>query len=326
MDTMKAAMYQATGDPARVLRALNTEIPQPKAGEVRIQMKLSPIHNHDMLVVRGEYGSLPSLPATGGSEAVGFIDALGPGVVSPAVGTRVAVAGVTGAWAEYFIARATQVVPVPRELSNEIAAQLLGMPMSASMALDELSVGPGDWIAVNAANGAVGKSIAQLAKSRGIKVVNIVNQRSSREHLTSIGIAPVFSMDEPGWEDQVQTSIDGVIVGAIDMVGGEAARSLVKLVGRGGIVLSFGAMSNQPLSIDASDLIFKEILLKGFWGQMQSMRMSSEQLHKSISELIEVARKGGLFLPVHDIYELDEVSDAGAAYSKPRDGKLMLAA
>ncbi|MDF9440091.1 alcohol dehydrogenase catalytic domain-containing protein, partial [Acinetobacter baumannii] len=84
--------------------------PEPKAGEVRIKTIMSPIHNHDVWTVRGSYGYKPTLPAIGGSEAVGIVDALGEGVEHVQVGQRIAVAAVHGSWAEYFIAPAQGII------------------------------------------------------------------------------------------------------------------------------------------------------------------------------------------------------------------------
>ena len=67
-----------------------------------------------------------------------------------------AVGGVQGSWAEYFIAPAAGVVPLPETISDEAAAQLIAMPFSAISLLDMLNVKAGDWIVQTAANGAVG--------------------------------------------------------------------------------------------------------------------------------------------------------------------------
>ena len=67
-------------------------------------MILSPIHNHDLWTVRGEYGYKPALPAAiGGTEAVGVITDVGAGVDEAMIGQRVAVAGINGTWAQYFV-------------------------------------------------------------------------------------------------------------------------------------------------------------------------------------------------------------------------------
>lgn len=68
---------------------------------------LSPIHNHDLWTIRGNYGYKPPLPgAIGGSEAAGVIEAVGEGVDGTLIGQRIAIAGVHGTWADHFIAPA----------------------------------------------------------------------------------------------------------------------------------------------------------------------------------------------------------------------------
>ena len=64
---------------------------------------MASIHNHDLLTIRGQYGFKPELPAIGGSEAVGIVDAIGDNVKDIKVGQRVAAASVQATWAEYFV-------------------------------------------------------------------------------------------------------------------------------------------------------------------------------------------------------------------------------
>lgn len=93
---MQSIIHRNFGEPVDVLESAEMPKPEPKAGEVRIKMILSPIHNHDVWTVRGNYGYKPTLPAIGGSEGVGVIDALGEGVEQVSLGQRVAVAAVHG--------------------------------------------------------------------------------------------------------------------------------------------------------------------------------------------------------------------------------------
>ena len=97
---MRSVIHSTYGEPADVLAAADSPLPEPGPGQVRVRMRLSPIHNHDLWTVRGQYGVKPPLPAIGGSEAMGEVDALGDGVEGFAIGQRVATASVRGAWAE----------------------------------------------------------------------------------------------------------------------------------------------------------------------------------------------------------------------------------
>jgi NADPH2:quinone reductase len=102
---MIALQYQRFGEPAEVVAPVELPVPQPGKGEVRLRLLLSPIHNHDLAKIRGMYGERPELPALGGSEMLGVIDAIGAGVTGLEIGTRVATFG--GAWAQAAIVRAS---------------------------------------------------------------------------------------------------------------------------------------------------------------------------------------------------------------------------
>ncbi|MEH6668842.1 MAG: alcohol dehydrogenase catalytic domain-containing protein, partial [Psychrobacter sp.] len=165
---MRSAIHNSFGKPSNVLSVGDSPMPQPAANEVRIKTILSPIHNHDLLTVSGQYGYKPEMPAIGGSEALGIIDAVGDDVTDLSVGQRVACASVHETWAEYFVAPASMVFNMPDTIEDELAAQLIAMPLSALMLLEFLEVDKGQWIIHNAANGAVGKTLAMLAAARGV--------------------------------------------------------------------------------------------------------------------------------------------------------------
>ena len=171
---MRSATYDHFGKPTEVLSIGDRPTPEPKANEVRVKTILASIHNHDLLTIRGQYGFKPEMPAIGGSEAVGIIDAVGSDVKNLKVGQRVAAASVQATWAEYFVAVEDMVFPMPDSLDDEMAAQLIAMPLSALMLIEFLELKSGQWVIHNAANGAVGKSLAMLSAARGINTINVV--------------------------------------------------------------------------------------------------------------------------------------------------------
>lgn len=323
---MRSALHHSFGEPADVLAPGESPIPQPGPGEVRIRTILSPIHNHDLWTVRGSYGYKPDLPAIGGSEAVGTIDALGEGATGVALGQRVAVAAVHGTWAEYFLAPVAGLVPVPDAISDEAAAQLVAMPFSAITLLDFLGVEAGDWVIQNTANGAVGKTLAMLAAARGVHVVNLVRRDTGVAELATLGIAHAVSTAAPGWQDRVRALTGGTpIRAAVDSIGGKASADLLGLLGENGLLVSFGTMAGEPMQISSGELIFKQAVVKGFWGAKVSAAMASETKGRLIGELLRLVASGDLKLPVEAVFGLDRVADAVRASLMPgKAGKILL--
>ena len=323
---MRSAVHQTFGEPAEVLALAKSAVPEPGPRQVRIKTILSPIHNHDLWTVRGQYGYKPDLPAIGGSEAVGVVDALGPDVTGISVGQRVAVAGVHGSWAEYFLASAGGLVPLPDAIPDEAAAQLIAMPFSAITLLDFLGVESGDWVIQNTANGAVGKTLAMLAKARGINVVNLVRRDAGIEELALVGIGNAVSTASGSWKDTVRSLVgDASIKAAVDSIGGKASSDLIGLLGENGLLVSFGTMGGEPMQIPSGDVIFKQAVVKGFWGSKVSAAMPAPKRAALIGELLQLVVSGELKLPVEAVFDLAQISEAVKASLTPgKTGKVLL--
>ncbi|MFE3229075.1 zinc-binding dehydrogenase [Nocardia sp. NPDC059228] len=325
---MRAVIIEHFGEPEQVLTTAERPVPEPGPGEVRIATTLAPIHNHDLAIIRGVYGYRPELPAIPGTEAVGRVDALGPGVTGLEIGQRVTVSGVQGAWAEYFVAKAGGIVPVPDAVSDATASQLLAMPLSALMLLEDLDVEPGQWIAINAANGAVGRLVNQLARARGVHVLNLVRSAAAAKSLRELGFEPVLETESGDWQQQVAEVTGGEpIARAVDQVGGPAANDLLSVLGPRGELITFGALSGQPLVLNPGPIIFKQAVVKGFWGSKRAEEIGGDERRRLITELVTLAARGELDLAIEATYPLAEAAEAAAASERPgRNAKIALSA
>jgi NADPH:quinone reductase-like Zn-dependent oxidoreductase len=315
---MRAVVIERFGEPKDVLATAERPVPEPGPGEVRLALILSPIHNHDLAIVRGVYGYRPELPAIPGSEAVARVDAVGPEVADLSVGQRVTVSGAQNVWAEYFVVPARQVIPLPDAVSDETAAQLLAMPLSALMLIEDLELSSGDWLTINAANGAVGRLVNVFARQRGLNVLNLVRGPASVAALRELGYEPALDTESEDWRDQVEAATSGApILRAVDQVGGRAAAAELALLAPGGQLISFGALSGQPLSLDPGALIFKQVVIKGFWGAKRIEEIGAEHRGRLIRELIDLAADGVLRLDIEAAYPLEEAADAAVATETP---------
>jgi len=173
---MRAVGITRFGGP-EVLEIVERPVPEPGAGEVRIQVAAATVNAADTVLRVGRHGPADGQepPYVPGMELAGTIDAAAPGsgwlagervmaIVSP--GHRHG-----GAQAEFVVVSADSVARVPEKISLTAAATLPMNGLTARRALDLLALGPGDTLAVTGAAGAVGGYMIQLAVTEGLLVI-----------------------------------------------------------------------------------------------------------------------------------------------------------
>ncbi|HEU4537886.1 MAG TPA: zinc-binding dehydrogenase [Polyangiaceae bacterium] len=320
---MRAIVYAKFGDPESVLQPGERPVPEPRPGQVRVRMRRSVIHNHDLWTIRGTYGQRPSLPAVGGSEAAGVVEALGEGVTNLAVGQRVTGFATGGAWAESFVTSAAGALPLPDAISDDVGCQLVAMPLSALALVDHYRVGEGEWLVQNAANGAVGKTLAVVTKARGVRVIHLVRGEAGRRELAAAGVDDAISTAEPDWQAQVRARVgQGAIKYGFDSIGGRASGELLSLLAPGGTLVAFGSMSGEPMAIDAGELIFRQTKVEGFW--LSKHPLGPEKAAGMVQELVRLVSSKALELPVAGVFPLDQPAQAVAASLRAgKQGKVL---
>lgn len=165
---MKAIRVSETGGP-EVLQYVDVDVPEPGAGEALVRIEAIGVNFIDVYHRTGLY-PMP-LPFTPGSEAAGTVEKVGPGVDSVKKGDRVAYAMVRGAYAEYAVAPADKLVPIPGGIDARTAAAAMLQGMTAQyLATSVHSIAEGDTVLIQAAAGGVGALLAQVAKMHGARV------------------------------------------------------------------------------------------------------------------------------------------------------------
>ena len=200
------------------------------------------------------------------------------------------------------------------------------MPLSALMLLEFLKVEPGQWVVQNAANGAVGKTLAMLAPARGIHVLSLVRSEAGRQELEALGVQHVVCTAQEKWKDAARALLGKAGArAAVDSVGGQASANLIGLLGENGLLVSFGAMSGEAMHIPPGDMIFKHATVAGFWGSKVSREMKAEDRRRLVTELIQRALGGELKLPVDAVFDLEDAAQAAAESLRAgRGGKVLL--
>jgi NADPH:quinone reductase-like Zn-dependent oxidoreductase len=307
------------GKPEDVVRVVDLpEPPAPGIGEVKVAVEFSPLNLHDLLVVGGALVR-PPLPLVLGSEGVGRIVTVGPGVNTVAVGDLVVLPLSAGAWRERLLLPADGLFPLP-DGSVEQFSMVGSNPPTAGLILSEYAdLKPGDWIAQNAANSGVGRSLIALAKARGFRTVNLVRDESLFAELTAAG-ADIVRLDAATVAEDVRKAIGAARVAlAVDAVGGDAPSRLLDLLSDDGSLVTYASASGRPMSLDALTLIVKRATVRGFFAGHFDY---ATKLLPVIREAAPLVASGALFVPPAAVFDLDDIQAAIARVR--RGGKILL--
>ncbi|WP_101787255.1 quinone oxidoreductase family protein [Nonomuraea indica] len=229
---MRAIVIAAHGGPEVLVHAEHPD-PVPGDGEVVVDVAASGVNFIDIYHRSGAY-PLP-LPSPIGSEGAGVVSAVGPGVTDVAVGDTVAWAGVLGSYAEKAVVPAGRLVPVPGDVSAELAAATMLQGMTAHyLTHSTYPVREGDNVLVHAGAGGMGQLLVQLAKLRGARVFATVSSDEKEKLARAAGADEVLRYDDfaEALRGRMHVVYDGV--GAATFDGGLQAlrpRGLMALYG-----------------------------------------------------------------------------------------------
>jgi NADPH2:quinone reductase len=321
---MKAIRIHETGGP-EVMQLEELEIPTPKDGEILIKVAAAGINYADLAQRAGAYLTRTHTPMTLGAEVAGTIAALGPGVNSPAVGTRV-VAACQGGYAEYTIAQASLVIPIPQGIDFVHAAALPVQGITAYQLLRESArLQPGESVLVHAAAGGVGTLAVQLAKLMGAgTVIGTASNADKLDLIRRLGGDVAINYTENDWVEQVKnaTGDKGVDI-ILEMVGGEIAQQNLQCLAPFGRMVVYGAASGQIAQFSGIQLMYKNQAIIGYWLISQLRR--PERIAQAVMELMQYLASGKLELVVGQTFPLAEAAEAHRAIAERKTkGKVVL--
>ncbi|TAF65175.1 MAG: alcohol dehydrogenase [Cytophagales bacterium] len=321
---MKIAQFIQAGTPEEVLEIKEISLLEPKAGELRVRVKASPINPSDTMFVRGLYGIRPQLPSGAGFEGVGIVDAVGEGVDIP-VGTRVMFTTI-GAWAEYAIVSAKTASPVPAHIPDEVAAQSFVNPLTAWAMIHESGVKAGGWLLLTAGGSTFSQLVIQMAKSKGINTIATVRRNDQDEQLKALGVTAIVNTEDSKWVKQVFELTGGQGADCcLEAVGGATATQALKCLKNNGKMLIYGLLSLQNPTVDSGLMIFKNLTIKGFWLTAWLAEADKNVKQELFKEVYSLLGTDALKVTIEARYSLDKIKEAVAHADKPgRNGKVLV--
>jgi NADPH:quinone reductase len=325
---MKAVVIEQWGPPEEVLQIRDVPMPEPGKGEVRVRMLASPINPSDLLMIRGQYGRQPRLPAVPGFEGVGVVESGSGFLARRVIGRRVAVLnGVSGNWQEYVVIPARQAVPVPADLTDEQAATFFVNPASALvMTRYVLRIPRGAWLLQTAAGSALGRMVIRLGRLDGFHTINVVRRREQADELLRAGGDQVICTSDEALHQRVMdiTSGEGAPF-AIDAVGGDTGSEAIGTLSRHGRMLLYGTLAGEPIRIDPRVLLVGQKRVEGFWLSEWVRDQGVLTMLLLFRRIGKLLRGGVLASDVGRTFGLDNIQVAVRQAAQPgRQGKVLL--
>jgi len=309
--------YSEYGVPGEVV-SLKEEVIKCDLGPGQVLAKFleCPVNPADINILQGTYPIRPPLPATGGGEGVAEIVAAGENCGLQKGDWVLPFLPMTGTWRTHVVNDQDDWIKIRNDIPAVIAATILVNPCTAlRMLRDFVHLSPGDWLIQNGSNSGVGQAVIQIAKTMGVKTVNVVRDRKEidqlKEKLTAMGADLVLTEEELRasqlWKSQ---SLPRPLLG-FNCVGGPSGTELCKALADKGVLVTYGGMSRKPVMAATSHMIFKDLQLRGFWmGKWNQDQGRSDKRLEMYDTLTDLASQGHLLPPDHQFIPLEQFREA----------------
>src|SRR4030088_760151 len=316
---MQAIQIEAFGNPAEVMKVV--EIPDvgaPGEGEVVIALEASPINMSDLLMISGRYGYRPKLPSVMGTEGVGRVTAVGGGVKHLKGGDRTLVPYPAPAWAERIKADASRLRPLPGGDVHQFAMLGINPPTAYLILTDFVSLPSGSWVIQNSANAAVGRALIAIAKSLGLRTVNVVRRDDVVAEIKAIG-GDVVLVDGPDLAKRVAAETGGAPIAlAVDGVADTSTMNLLGCLAAKGVLVFYRAISGKRFVGPAQSLIYRDVSMRGFWLANWFDAATSDKITAMYDRLTPLVASGAISSPVAGTFSFEQIAEAVALASKKR--------
>lgn len=307
----KAIRFYEIGGP-EVLKLETVEIGEPGPGQARVRHSYVAVNFIDIYFRTGQYPL--QLPNGIGSDAVGVVEAVGPGVTDIRVGDRVGyLIGPQGAYADVRIMPADVLIPLPDGVSDRTASTLMMKGMTAQYLFRQVyPLKGGETILYHAAAGGVGLIACQWAKALGVTMIGVVSSDAKAETAKAHGCTHTIVSTREDIAKRVRelTDDEGVPV-VYDSVGKDTLMASLDSLQPRGVLVSNGTSSGLVV-IDSRVLAAKGSLWVTRPAIMHYIQPRAHMLDMA-KELFELVRAGKIVGEPKQTFALEDAAEAHRA-------------
>jgi NADPH2:quinone reductase len=313
---MRAIQQVEFGGP-EVLELVELPVPEPADGQVLIRVSRAGMNFADTHQREDQYVARQSLPLVPGSEVAGVREDTGERVV--------ALCG-HGGYAEYAVAPADRVFPIPDGLDDGTALALLLQGLTAWHLYRTCArIAPGESVLVVSGAGGVGSLAVQLGHALGAgRVIATASSAEKRELCLSLGADAAIDGDPEGLRDRIVEANEGREVDVVlEMAGGPVFDAALRAMTEMGRLVVYGISSREQNEVRTGRLLKRSQSIIGFW--LFHYLERTEHLAEPLAELFDLAARGEVRAVVGETYGLSEARRAQEDLVGRRTrGKLLL--
>jgi NADPH:quinone reductase len=305
---MKAIRVSHTGGP-EVMELVDVLVPQPKPAEALVKVSVAGVNSIDSQFRDGSLRTI--LPFIPGQEGAGVVTAVGSQVKIVKAGDRVAWSGTLGSYAEFIAVAEEHLVPVPPEVSDQLAAAAMIHGLTAHYLVNDAhKLKSGETALVHAAAGGVGLLLTQMARAIGARVIGTVSDAEKAELARSAGADEVIVFTQQDFEGEVKHITGGKGVDVVyDGVGKATFEKNLNVMRLRGMLVLYGMSSGPVPPVDPAKLSEKGSLYIART-TLAHFTATREELLARTSAVFGMIADGKLNVRIAKEYPLAEAAEA----------------
>lgn len=326
-ETMMAAVPTEAGGP-EVLQAKALPTPKAASGEVLIAVEAAALNWADILERRGDYpGWAPKPTEVMGLEVAGKIAEIGAGVTDWKIGDEVCALLAGGGYAQYCVAPALQVLPVPKGMSM---AQAAAIPEAFCTVWTNLfqrgHLSSGESVLIHGGASGIGTTAILLARAFGARVFATAGTDEKCRRCEEIGAEKAINYKTEDFTEAVRNLTDGKGVDVVlDMVGADYIQRDLDLLKMEGRLVSVGTLGSPETNLNLAALLLKRLTITGSTLRSRSIEEKGALL-KAVYDNTWPLLEDGTVTPVVDsTFPLESAADAHRRMeNREQTGKIIL--
>jgi putative PIG3 family NAD(P)H quinone oxidoreductase len=325
--TMRQISIDKPGGPD-VMRIADGPVPEPKSGDVLIEVAYAGVNRPDCAQRAGTYPPQPDASPVLGLEVAGRIVACGSGVTAWKIGDNVTALTPGGGYAEYCATPAAWCLPIPDGWTLEAAA---GLPENYftvwNNVFDRAKLKSGEWFLVHGGTSGIGLAAIQLAKAFGATVITTAGSDDKTAFCRSMGADHAINYRTQDFAEEVKRITDkrGVDV-ILDMVGGDYIERNLKCLATEGRLSQIAFLSGSRVECDWRFIMLKRLTVTGSTLRASPSARKAMLARELAENVWPLLAAGKLRSVVHATFDLADAAKAHALMeSSAHIGKIMLA-